>query len=161
VRLFPSFFFQEPEVYSLLVSEKVSAKTILCASFVFAVSNKWKLLHFYGEDSFVWCALSALGISFRDDDDIASDVSVSDLSVSGLVESWTEAEEGDKKWQPLHYAASHGCVHGIKFILEDGADVNAVTSDNKTPLDVAIEFQGEHHPVTKKLRDLGAVAKAI
>lgn len=61
-------------------------------------------------------------------------------------------------WLPLHEAASNCFFEVIKYLVELGADINAVTNDHRTVLDVLIEFNGEDLPIVQKLRDLGAVA---
>jgi prolyl 4-hydroxylase len=61
-------------------------------------------------------------------------------------------------WLPIHEAARNGSFEIIWYLVELGADINAVTGDHQTVLDVLIEFHGEHLPIVQKLLDLGAAA---
>jgi hypothetical protein len=45
-------------------------------------------------------------------------------------------------WTPLHYAVFHGNVEMTKFLIENGADVNAPAADGSTPLHVAVLGSG-------------------
>eukprot|EP00931_Biecheleriopsis_adriatica_P030696 TRINITY_DN18071_c0_g1_i1.p1 TRINITY_DN18071_c0_g1~~TRINITY_DN18071_c0_g1_i1.p1 ORF type:complete len:239 (-),score=46.43 TRINITY_DN18071_c0_g1_i1:118-834(-) len=45
--------------------------------------------------------------------------------------------EGVKRWSALHQAAFSGNVSAVEFLLAYKADVEATTSDGRTPLDVA------------------------
>lgn len=63
-------------------------------------------------------------------------------------------------WLPIHEAARGGFFEVIQYLVELGADINAITGENHTVLDVAIEFNGKLLPIVQKLRDLGAVARA-
>ena len=38
---------------------------------------------------------------------------------------------------PLHYAAQNNKTEAARILIENGADVNLINYDNKTPLDVA------------------------
>ena len=46
-------------------------------------------------------------------------------------------------WAAIHYAASNGNKKMIEFLIKNGADVNAVTADGKTPLSLAGTSQPE------------------
>jgi len=47
------------------------------------------------------------------------------------------AQEGG--WTPLHQAAAHGQVQVLKDLLQHGADVNARSTDNQLPVDMALK----------------------
>mmetsp|Transcript_14986 Transcript_14986/g.21371 ORF Transcript_14986/g.21371 Transcript_14986/m.21371 type:complete len:202 (+) Transcript_14986:65-670(+) len=70
-------------------------------------------------------------------------------------------ETDENLWQPIHEAARYGHFEVVDYLLAEGADINAHTSMDHTPLDVAIEYLGESHPIVKKLRDVGAVSGII
>jgi len=56
-------------------------------------------------------------------------------------------------WAAIHYAASNGNVELIKFLIKNGANVNTVTADGKTPLSLA----GSSNPgITEILKAAGA-----
>jgi ankyrin repeat protein len=40
-------------------------------------------------------------------------------------------------WAAIHYAASNGNAELLRFLIQNGANVNAVTADGKTPLSLA------------------------
>jgi hypothetical protein len=63
-------------------------------------------------------------------------------------------------WQPIHEAARGGSFAAIEYLVQEGADINALTLHNFTVLDLAIASQGGKHPMVQKLRDLGAVTGA-
>jgi hypothetical protein len=97
------------------------------------------------------------GVAFPEDD------------LSGLYASNNANEAAQKKrsllfkadengWLPLHEAARNSYFEVIEYLVELGADINAVTNDHQTVLDVLIELNGEDLPIVQKLRDLGAVA---
>lgn len=82
--------------------------------------------------------------------------------------SWVEVNETLEKdinkfeqWQPLHFAALGGHVYGIENFIQEGADINALTLEDETPLDIAIQTHGENHPISQKLRDLGGVTTSL
>lgn len=60
-------------------------------------------------------------------------------------------------WQPIHEAARSGYFSTIIFLLEEGADVNALTATRDTPLDLVMLYHGEKHPFVKELTDRGAL----
>jgi ankyrin repeat protein len=49
-------------------------------------------------------------------------------------------------YTPLHFASMNGKTSTCVWLLQNGADVNAVTSLNETPLDLAVENK---YPVTE------------
>jgi len=63
----------------------------------------------------------------------------------------------ENQWQPIHEAARGAHIHVIEYLVQQEVDINALTLGSETPLDIAILFNGEDHPVVKKLRDLGAL----
>lgn len=60
-------------------------------------------------------------------------------------------------WQPIHEAARSGHFNVVQYLVQQGADINALDHEKDTALDIATEFNGEDHPIVQKLRDLGAV----
>ena len=58
-------------------------------------------------------------------------------------------------------AVRYGHFDVVDYLVAEGADINAHTSMDHTPLDIAIEYLGESHPIVKKLRDAGAVSGII
>ncbi|XP_062427676.1 ankyrin repeat and SOCS box protein 3 [Rhea pennata] len=54
----------------------------------------------------------------------------------------------------LHLSASHGCVESVNFLLEAGADPNAVTTEGSTLLFLAVE--NGHPGIVKLLLQYGA-----
>jgi hypothetical protein len=67
-------------------------------------------------------------------------------------------EPDENFWQPIHEAARSGHLSVIKYLVVEGADINALTSTNDTPLDLAIYYFGEVHPIVKELQVLGALS---
>lgn len=64
------------------------------------------------------------------------------------------ATSGDiEGWAGIHYACSNGNKELIKFLVNNGADVNAVTADGKTPLSLAGSSDPE---ITGILKNAGA-----
>ena len=62
-------------------------------------------------------------------------------------------------WQALHEAVRTGTIEIIQMLLDKGAEVNrrtGKTENGKTPLDLAKEFHGESHEITKLLQARGA-----
>jgi len=64
------------------------------------------------------------------------------------------ATSGDVKgWTAIHYASSNASEDLIRFLIKNGADVNAKTADGKTPLSLV----GSDHPeMSKILKAAGA-----
>lgn len=61
-------------------------------------------------------------------------------------------------WQPLHEGARGGHLDVVKYLVENGADVNATTgSDGGTALYYARQRLDENHPVISFLESLGAL----
>ena len=59
------------------------------------------------------------------------------------------AEINPSGWTPLHYAAFEGRAAMVRFLLESGADKNAVAPNEFTPLMLAV--RNGHEEVTKAL----------
>jgi hypothetical protein len=62
-------------------------------------------------------------------------------------------------WRPIHEAAKHGHLDIMQYLVDNGADVNAVAHIRRgyAPLSIARDYLGDDHPVTKLLVSLGAV----
>jgi len=61
-------------------------------------------------------------------------------------------------WRPLHEGARGGHLDVVKYLVENGADVNATTgSDGGTALYYARRVLEENHPVISFLESLGAL----
>jgi len=67
--------------------------------------------------------------------------------------------EDDNGWQPIHEAARSGEIKAIKFLVKNGADVNARTNFGKggSPLWWAKQKYGDNHPSVKLLKSYGAI----
>lgn len=68
-------------------------------------------------------------------------------------------DKGDiNGWRPIHEAARAGQTDVVKWLVEQGVDMNARTNDGKgaTPLWWAEETLGPKHETTKILRKSGA-----
>jgi ankyrin repeat protein len=66
----------------------------------------------------------------------------------------------DNLWQPIHEAARSGYFSTVMFLLQEGADINALTATKDTPLDLVIFYHGEEHPFVTELTDRGALSGA-
>lgn len=70
-------------------------------------------------------------------------------------------DDAKDKASPLHLCCQWGLVRVLQTLIDHGANVNALDSDNKTPLHIAIENQHEEiikillcHPnIDLKIRD--------
>ena len=61
-------------------------------------------------------------------------------------------------WQPLHEGARGGHLDVVKYLVENGVDVNAKTRDNGgTALWWAKQSLDEDHPVIAFLESMGAL----
>jgi prolyl 4-hydroxylase len=62
-------------------------------------------------------------------------------------------------WQPIHEAARQGHLDILQYLVDNGADINAVSKVRRgyAPLSIAQNHLGDDHPVTKLLVSLGAV----
>lgn len=60
-------------------------------------------------------------------------------------------------WTPLHESVRRDDnLKVIQFLIERGADVNAVTKDGRTPVNLAKKKHGENHPIVRFLESIGA-----
>lgn len=85
---------------------------------------------------------------------------VEKLKIQAVVNK-TKLFEGDENgWQPIHLAARAGRVEVVDFLLNVGADVDAVTNEGRgwSPLHIAQERLGESHAVCGLLRNAGGHA---
>jgi ankyrin repeat protein len=60
-------------------------------------------------------------------------------------------------WHPLHEAVRVGEVEVVQVLVLYGADINHETYLGFSPLDIALEYLGADHEMTKWLQDNGAV----
>jgi len=62
-------------------------------------------------------------------------------------------------WQPIHEAARAGHIEIVEFLLKHRVDYNSRTNNGKggTALWWANQMHGKNHPVTKKLKEVGAL----
>ena len=67
--------------------------------------------------------------------------------------------QDENGWHPIHEAARAGHTDAVRFLIEQGANVNERTNkgEGMSPLRIAIDFKGNYHSVTKLLRDSGGV----
>jgi hypothetical protein len=59
-------------------------------------------------------------------------------------------------WEPIHEAVRSGHEEVIMFLREQGVDMNAVTSDGSTVLDLAVEHWGHEDDFIEWLNSIGA-----
>lgn len=61
-------------------------------------------------------------------------------------------------WRPIHEAARAGHKEAVEKLIDYGADFNERTNHGLggTPLYLAIENQGENHPLSRYLVSIGA-----
>ena len=61
-------------------------------------------------------------------------------------------------WLPLHEAVRSGSTDAVKFLVDNGSDINAGTNhgEGASPLALEIQELTERHPVSRYLMDLGA-----
>ena len=59
-------------------------------------------------------------------------------------------------WTPIHEAVRLGNLDVVDFLIAQQVDVNARTQHNFSPLWLAQATHGPEHPVTRRLRELGA-----
>ncbi len=61
-------------------------------------------------------------------------------------------------WRPVHESVRSGHVDAVKFLLENGADVNERTNHGEgySLLRLANLHLGEHHDITQMLAEMGA-----
>ncbi len=82
------------------------------------------------------------------------DIGFAELLLSKGADVNEAATTGDVAgWAAIHFAASNGNEELIKFLIKNGADVNAKTADGKTPRSLA----GSSNPgITEILKAAGA-----
>ncbi len=61
-------------------------------------------------------------------------------------------------WTPLHEGARAGHVEVVKVLVDNGAKLNEKSNLGETPLYWAEKQHGTLHPVSKLLKDLGAIS---
>jgi ankyrin repeat protein len=62
----------------------------------------------------------------------------------------------DNAWEPIHEAARSNSLEAVKFLVEHGADVNAVTNTGTTALWLARHSRDGSDEVVAYLEDIGA-----
>ena len=60
-------------------------------------------------------------------------------------------------WTPLHEGARGGYIDVVKFLVENGADVNGTTSNGGSTLWWAKQVHGTDHEVVQFLEEMGAI----
>lgn len=62
-------------------------------------------------------------------------------------------------WQPIHEAIRGGHYDAVKMLIENGADMNAITNqgDGVSPYHIALRSLSKEHPVAQYLESLGAI----
>ena len=81
------------------------------------------------------------------------DLDFAELILSKGADINEAATSGDVAgWTAIHYAASNGNAELLKFLIKNGANVNAVTADGKTPLSLA----GSNTEIIELLKAAGA-----
>ena len=70
-------------------------------------------------------------------------------------------EPDENGWRLIHEAARGGHEKAVAFLLEQGADVNAVTAAGETPLDLIYGLSSlmKKHPIVTFLKQRGAVTQ--
>lgn len=66
-------------------------------------------------------------------------------------------------WMPIHEAVRAGSKDAVKFLVDNGSDMNSRThhGEGSSPLALAIEVLTERHPVSKYLMEIGAAVITI
>mmetsp|Transcript_28509 Transcript_28509/g.39256 ORF Transcript_28509/g.39256 Transcript_28509/m.39256 type:complete len:462 (+) Transcript_28509:45-1430(+) len=72
----------------------------------------------------------------------------------GNIDLINQADENG--WQPLHEAVRGGYLEVVKYLIELGADMGGMTSNDQTPLSVGIEFLPPNHAILEYLQSIGA-----
>jgi len=88
--------------------------------------------------------LTPLGLACRETD---SDLEIISFLISK--EADVEAANGDG-WRPLHFASKFGQPECVRLLLEAGANVNAITNEGFTAIEIAI--QNKRWPVVDYLK---------
>merc|ERR1712038_679180 len=66
-------------------------------------------------------------------------------------------KKDENGWTPLHEGARGGHKEVVEILVEKGADINAKTNSGESPLWWAEKKHGEHHPIVRFMKALGAV----
>ena len=87
--------------------------------------------------------------------DAADRGDVEQLRILAVLNRTRLYEEDVNGWQPIHLAARAGHADVVDFLLKSGADGGAITNQGhgNTPLEIAIEYNGEDNPVSSLLRN--------
>ena len=69
-------------------------------------------------------------------------------------------ERDEHGWQVLHQGVAGGNEEVVKLLVSNGADVNARTHGGygETPLRIAEKRFGDHNPIVKYLKEVGALS---
>lgn len=76
------------------------------------------------------------------------------VAAQWLIERGARINAPDKHWSPLHYAVSGGHESMADYLLEQGADIEARTTNGSSVLMMAV-YEG-HQPLVRKLIEKGA-----
>lgn len=60
-------------------------------------------------------------------------------------------------WTPIHEAARTGSLDAVKLLVQNGADVNALTEFGQSPFHLAKATHGDGHPLVVLFTDMGAL----
>jgi prolyl 4-hydroxylase len=107
-----------------------------------------------------WRSVNPRGweLSFADPHEAATNSNLNILKEVALHDPSLLHKPDDNGWHPLHEAAVHGHPDVVKFLLEAGADVNQLTSEEggSSPLALAKHFLEDNHPIFELLEQYGA-----
>jgi ankyrin repeat protein len=78
---------------------------------------------------------------------------VNNLRILAAVDKTRLVVADDSGWQPIHEAVRAGDAVVVKFLLENGADIDARTTYPRgvSPLTLAVDYHGKDHAVVKLL----------
>lgn len=115
--------------------------------------NHWRMQHPGGfipkESSFTTGSSAA---------HVAAQVGSVDLLKAEIEKNKEIVKARDKNgWTALHEGARAGHLDVVKYLIENGADVNATTKGGESALWWAKQIHDEDHPVIEFLESLGAV----
>ena len=94
---------------------------------------------------------------------IAGSGKLSDLIYSYQLSPLSIIKRDENGWQPLHEAARAGHLNIVKYLVEQGSNVDSRTGSNGSGGSVlwwALKFHGEDHPVVIYLREKNAKSVA-
>lgn len=92
---------------------------------------------------------------------IAGNGKLSDLIYSYQLSPLSIIRRDENGWQPLHEAARGGHLNVVKYLVEQGSNIDSRTGNGGTGGSVlwwAIRFHGEDHPVAIYLKEQNAVS---